>query len=1309
MTSRAAGDSENRSSVHRSDQIGDGDRSSRPARTLFAGASPDTVCGSLERLPTGTVFCGRYRVIRCLGTGGFSEVYLTVDLQLDRRVAVKRTRLLAADFEFVMREARMVAVLDHPGIVRIVDVLRDDEYGLLIVMQFVNGVNLSHWMRQRKVSVWRSLEITRRVALSLGHAHAHGIVHRDVKPANILIDAAGNPLLTDFGLAWWLNERQSAQGRSGTIGYMAPEQMRGENDSIDERSDIFSLGIVLYQLLTDRLPFDGPDWQTVESKTNQAGFVPASQWNAEVTAELDRVLDRALHRNPRERFQTMREFARALLAAQNHVDPEPSRRRGESSEDELDDAIAEILVDEVLVPRGLLPYARTDADSYRRLTAGPRDRDGTPLLVRVWRRWCESVDGLETDRLGVLLGPPGSGKTSFVQAGLMAALSSDVAMVCVECRSGDLANQILEGGREQLALIGTETSLAELIKRLRVEETVESQFRKVVLVLDQYESWALEAGSGAQDALAAALRQCDGVHVQVLVVAGAEHWGLVNRLSRAVEVALVEGVNLHSMPLLSKQQARSILEAMGRSYGSLPPPYQPLEPKHARFLEQAIGGLGRDHGGRVLPIQIAMFAHVAELHHWDPEALQRAGGLEELFVEFFEDSFESESASEKNRRLRPVAARMLECLLPAPDQSVRQSGKSLEELENCLAGEFSVPRVRNAAAVLVEELKVAVAVPVSCGDTICPGIRISNDFLVGPLRTWTQRITQSTPAGRAQARFYQLAGMWTRSRERRFLPSTIEFFQIAVATRRMRCNPEQRLFLQAARRRVLVRMGGWVGLVLFVAVLLGSVVKSQMASRLQREALIRAEIEQFYALPAAEVPVKLRKLIAEFPREALIQHTGQSLSRIDAEQRAMLLRAELDPSRWAILLQQLDRLPPEWAEVIHDAVRSHPSLQGLLKRIVYHERVPDAERCRAAIILLHMGDVQPVVELLNIEADAQLAYDVIQDATVWRERQSLIAWIPLLDHPRRSVRYCSAAVLGSFPPDWLEDRWQDIEPRLRRFPDADFTLRQVARWICRSAKGLLDAEHSDATDATRHARRRSSASSPAGDWYVAPSGLDMVRIDVQPMTAGVFAMAPGSIVQLPRQEAKLWIAATPVTRQLYARFLQETSPGQQVRLDPAEADLPQRRMGFREAMRICNWLSELEGLEPVYLASENADAGGRWPVDPDANGYRVPTGGEIIYAITAGIAARDTGMTAGAILKASGRIASLDEDQGRLAVGMSLPNYLGLHLLADWQYPLVEIDQGWSHVMTARDGMFFGQRLSEPYPISVLVVVRDAK
>lgn len=257
-----------------------------------------------------------YRIVRRIGDGGMATVYLAVQTGLDRSVALKVLKLRDdPDQESIARfenEARTIARLDHPHIVRIFDVGRSDAGQLYFTMQFLPAGDLSRQRDRRHPA--RIIEIMRALLSALAYAHDEGVVHRDVKPENILFDAENQPQLADFGIALSRTAqlRVTQVGATvGSSGYMSPEQARGM--ATDGRSDLYSLGIVLYELLTGDMPFHGPDALSVAIAHVEDPIpqLPAAQspWQP--------LLDGSLAKDPDQRF----DHARHMLAALEHAAP----------------------------------------------------------------------------------------------------------------------------------------------------------------------------------------------------------------------------------------------------------------------------------------------------------------------------------------------------------------------------------------------------------------------------------------------------------------------------------------------------------------------------------------------------------------------------------------------------------------------------------------------------------------------------------------------------------------------------------------------------------------------------------------------------------------------------------------------------------------------------------------------------------------------------------------------------------------------------------------------------------------------------
>ncbi len=286
----------------------------------------------MERLSS-TVLSGRYRLESKLGSGGMSTVYLALDQVLDRPVAVKLLHREISDqadqLERFRREARAAARLSHPNLVSVIDA-GEDEGRPYIVFEYIEGRTL-----KRRIQDEGGLPIDEAVAYAieigrgLTAAHARKLVHRDVKPQNVLIDPDGRAKVTDFGIARSLeSEGLTATGRVlGTTDYVSPEQAMGEN--VDERSDVYSLGVVLYEMLVGDVPFRAETQVGVAMKHVNEPLPDVQTRRPEVSAAVAAVIDKATTKDPRDRYSTVAEMVRDL---ETTLEVEAARRGGTSGE-----------------------------------------------------------------------------------------------------------------------------------------------------------------------------------------------------------------------------------------------------------------------------------------------------------------------------------------------------------------------------------------------------------------------------------------------------------------------------------------------------------------------------------------------------------------------------------------------------------------------------------------------------------------------------------------------------------------------------------------------------------------------------------------------------------------------------------------------------------------------------------------------------------------------------------------------------------------------------------------------------------------
>ena len=278
----------------------------------------------------GQTLDGRYEIVSLVGAGGMAWVYRATDHRLNRDVAVKIMREDAASDESVRSrfcaESHAVAMLSHPNIVAVYDVSHSDELEY-IVMELVDGVTLLQYMEKKGQLPWNeALHFARQIARALAHAHSRGIIHRDIKPHNIMLLRDGTIKVADFGIAALENELHEQNGEAvGSIHYIAPEQARGELP--DPRSDIYSLGVVMFEMFTGRKPYLGDTIQEIAVKHMNADPPSMTGLNPSLPPELERITLKAMCADRTNRYQTATEVVDDIdrfLYDRESVSPENS-------------------------------------------------------------------------------------------------------------------------------------------------------------------------------------------------------------------------------------------------------------------------------------------------------------------------------------------------------------------------------------------------------------------------------------------------------------------------------------------------------------------------------------------------------------------------------------------------------------------------------------------------------------------------------------------------------------------------------------------------------------------------------------------------------------------------------------------------------------------------------------------------------------------------------------------------------------------------------------------------------------------------
>jgi serine/threonine protein kinase/formylglycine-generating enzyme required for sulfatase activity len=913
---------------------------------------------------------GRYRVEKILGQGGFGLVYLARDEQLQRLVAIKvpHPRLVSRpkDAEAYLTEARTVANLDHPNIVPVFDIGTSPNFPCFFVSKFVEGSTLSKKISKDRPSFAAATEMVITIADALHYAHRKGLVHRDIKPGNILIDASGKPFVVDFGLA--LKEENVGHGPryGGTPAYMSPEQARGEGHRVDGRSDIFSLGIVFYELLVGRQPFRADSQAEVMEQVTNFEPRPLRQIDESIPKELERICFKAMSKRASERYMTAKDLADDLrhFFDQSTIEekralanvPLTASLSSAPASTPVSTPVTAVISDSQplkVVPKGLRSFDAHDADFFLELLPGPRDREGLPDSLRFWKSHIEETDPEETFAVGLIYGPSGCGKSSLVKAGLLPRLSRDVLVVYLEATAEETESRLLNGLKRRcpgLAPVANTpvanapgSPLKDALARLRRGQEIPTG-KKVVIILDQFEQWLQGKNQEQSAELVGAMRQCDGARVQCIVMVRDDFWMAATRFMRELEIRLVEGRNSAPVDLFDLDHSKKVLAAYGRAFGKLPQNPAENSKEQKDFLQQAVAGLAQLD--KVICVRLALFAEMMKSKPWTPASLKAVGGTEGIGATFLEETFSAASAPPEHRFHQKAARAVLRSLLPESGTDIKGHMRSHAELLEASGYSGRPKDFEELIGILDSEIRLITPTdPEGMDEEKYEGGRmkdeknknsdssfiphpsslryyqLTHDYLVHSLRTWLTRKQKESRRGRAELLLADRAAIWNARPENRQLPSLGQWFSIRWRTQKKNWTEPQRKMMAKASRVLALRGVTLVALFMIITVggmgIRGYVMEQKAAYAAGLvQSLVRAEITH---VPAIVKQMKdYRQWVDPLLQDAITEAQENGDARI--ELHASLALLPVDPNQKEFLLGRLLDAAPREVPIIREAL-----------------------------------------------------------------------------------------------------------------------------------------------------------------------------------------------------------------------------------------------------------------------------------------------------------------------------------------------------------------------------------------------------
>ena len=1171
-----------------------------------------------------------------IGTGSFGVVFRATDTKKHQPVALKFPRNgrfeCQQEVEEFCKEGLAAQRLVHPGIVQTYEVCCEQNY-VFIVQQLVDGQNLKSFAKKGLLQE-DVAGLVASVADAIAHAHRNGVYHRDLKPSNILVDGNDSPLVTDFGVAILESAQRRHRGeRAGTPAYMSPEIVRGESHFIDGRSDIWSLGVILYELLTGRRPFLDKQKADLFDEIKYREPIPLRQIDQSISPELERICLRCLSKRSRDRYLTGNDLANDLR---------------EWVERPLPTTVAD---DELIVPRGLRSYGPDDSAAFAQLLPGPRDRHGDPESIRFWRTRIESSLPSKTFPVGFVYGPSGAGKSSFVKAGLLPRLANNVIPIYVECTGNDTEVRVLKALRKQIDGIPNNLSLPELFDLLSDGTWIQGN-NKVLLVLDQFEQWLHTNRPTLESQLTLALRHCDGRKLQSMVLVRDDFWLAVSRFKQALEVDLVDGENSMLIDRFEMQHAKNVLKKYGRAYGKLPLVDNELSRDQKQFLEKAVSGLAENR--QVICVRLSLLAEMFKKREWTKSELRNVGGTTGLGEKFLDEVFSAKHAAMKYNQHETAARAVLEALLPKSGVAIRGHMRSYQQLLDASTYGDQTNEFTELVEILDKELRL-----ITPTDPDAPELfksdkekrltakyyQLTHDYLVPSIRNWLIRKKKATWRGRAELALADLEERYERDQESIPIVGPIELLKILLAVPKFSRSDNAQKILNAAKRRYSAMVVALI-LTLTIATWLAVTLTSQQKAR-------HLALEQLLSSDSIDVPAKIENLrkYKDLVGDQLaeLQASGERRKIIRSAAAVVALSDKFQSESAAPLLDALETATPAEFGTIFYALNRHPTES--IELLHQHVGEPDPNAFQPQIVAMDLAlGSSAIVEMLCPERttpDAQTELPDVQTEFMLnygRYANDLFSVAEVIGNTENSLTaYTMIIALGQLGDriqsydgyaevvELVQDVYQTHKHGGVHFA-CEWTLRQ---WNVELPELPIDRiEPKDRS------------------WWRIPvlgGHIDLVKVEPGSFRrrAGV---DPGSErIDLPTEFVEMndpfWMAVTEMPSWLVNQWKQNVnSPVGQSRVD---TELPATDINFREIREFCQWLNRQVQNESL------------------SHTFRIPTPDEWEYACRAGANTRFLWGNTGSVDVCNQFCVIADSAVQRSAkaqeIATRIPNYFGLY------------------------------------------------